>query len=350
MGLAHDFARVWNASAIDNIDRKRLLGLLVEDTTLTREGYRVNIGLRLRGGKTHTLQAELPRPYCMEMERIPSNEVMLELEALVNAAWDNRAAAQELNRRGHRDAQGAPFLERRIQGFRKRRNWPGCTELHRTRLREQGYVDARDLASSMGTTGRQFVNGPTASRGSKPAASLLASETSPCTGSCPPHRCHVPTRLRNRWARLPAGPAQWRNSPVPCALEPLRTDAGDHHEPGVPRRASSAARMRCSAVWPVTAPSSRPAPTAGASGTEARSVPGSTGNHHDKGERRWLLMPPKNSAATASDARPACRRSVTGGPWTAARNHNAGNPPDVVCRLPGVVRQAPEKPARHNSR
>ncbi len=150
MGLAHDFARVWNASAIDNIDRKRLLGLLVEDTTLTREGYRVNIGLRLRGGKTHTLQAELPRPYCMEMERMPSNEVMLELEALVNAAWDNRAAAQELNRRGHRDAQGAPFLERRIQGFRKRRNWPGCTELHRTRLREQGYVDARDLASSMG--------------------------------------------------------------------------------------------------------------------------------------------------------------------------------------------------------
>ena len=150
MGLAHDFARVWNASAIDNIDRKRLLGLLVEDTTLTREGYRVNIGLRLRGGKTHTLQAELPRPYCMEMERMPSNEVMLELEALVNAAWDNRAAAQELNRRGHRDAQGDPFTERRIQGFRKRRNWPGCTELHRARLREQGYVAARDLASSMG--------------------------------------------------------------------------------------------------------------------------------------------------------------------------------------------------------
>ena len=150
MDLARDFARVWNAPTTSNVDRKRLLALLVEDATLTREGYQATIGLRLRGGKTHTLQVDLPRPHYVTMLRMPCNEVMIELEALVIAAYDNDAAAEELNRRGHRDAQGDPFTARRIQGFRSTRNWPSSTELHRAKLREQGYVSERELASSMG--------------------------------------------------------------------------------------------------------------------------------------------------------------------------------------------------------
>ena len=37
MDLARDFGRVWNAPTTSNVDRKRLLALLVEDATLTRE-------------------------------------------------------------------------------------------------------------------------------------------------------------------------------------------------------------------------------------------------------------------------------------------------------------------------
>ena len=151
MELARDFGRVWNAPTTSSVDRKRLLALLVEDATLTREDYRATIGLRLRGGKTHTLQVDLPQPRHVTMQRLPRDEqVMRELEALVNAAYDNDAAAEALNRRGHRDAQGDPFTARRIQRFRSTRNWPSSTELQRARLREQGYLSEHELAASMG--------------------------------------------------------------------------------------------------------------------------------------------------------------------------------------------------------
>ena len=54
--LTQDFERVWNASDTKNTDRKRLLGLLIEDVTLTRDGYEVLIELCMRGGKTLTLK------------------------------------------------------------------------------------------------------------------------------------------------------------------------------------------------------------------------------------------------------------------------------------------------------
>ena len=149
--LARDFGRVWNAPTTSNVDRKRLLALLVEDATLTREGYRATIGLRLRGGKTHTLGVELPQPYYEKRRRMPHDEdVRLEIKALVDQGDDNDAVAEELNRRGRTDAQGDLFTARCIQEFRSNWNWPSCTELHRARLREQGYVSENELASTMG--------------------------------------------------------------------------------------------------------------------------------------------------------------------------------------------------------
>ena len=38
-----DFERVWNAAGTENADRKRLLGHLIEDATLTRDGSKVKI-------------------------------------------------------------------------------------------------------------------------------------------------------------------------------------------------------------------------------------------------------------------------------------------------------------------
>ena len=149
--MARDFGRVWNAPTTGNVDRKRLLALLIEDATLTREGYRATIGLRLRGGKTHTLEIELPKPYFVKRQRMPHDEeARLEIKALVDQGHDNDTVAEELNRRGRSDAQGEPFTARCIQELRGKRNWPSCTELHRNKLREQGYATEKELASKMG--------------------------------------------------------------------------------------------------------------------------------------------------------------------------------------------------------
>ena len=61
--LTRDFEQVWNAPETGNTDRKRLLGHLIEDATLTRDGYEVTIELRMRGGRSLALETlHLPRP------------------------------------------------------------------------------------------------------------------------------------------------------------------------------------------------------------------------------------------------------------------------------------------------
>ena len=84
--------------------RKRLLNLLVEDATLTRQGYRAHIGLRLRGGKTWALgPVDLPKPRSTVVRRHASNAVLSELKTLRRAGAGDASAAEELNRRGHRE-------------------------------------------------------------------------------------------------------------------------------------------------------------------------------------------------------------------------------------------------------
>ena len=41
--LGNDFGLIWNADATTNEDRKRLLSLLIEDITLLRDGYQVEV-------------------------------------------------------------------------------------------------------------------------------------------------------------------------------------------------------------------------------------------------------------------------------------------------------------------
>ena len=72
--LTRDSEQVWNASETGNTDRKRLLGHLIEDATLTRDGYEVTIELRMRGGRSLVLETlHLPRPIAQIRKTAPRN-------------------------------------------------------------------------------------------------------------------------------------------------------------------------------------------------------------------------------------------------------------------------------------
>ena len=149
--LANDFGRVWNAPATGNADRKRLLGLLLEDVTLTRQGYRARIGLRLRGGKPWTLgPVDLPKPRSTVVRRHASDAVLVELETLLCEGVDDATVAAQLNQRDHRDSRGDVFTRRTVYGIRKRLGWRSGLDRRRQRLRERGYVDATELAAQLG--------------------------------------------------------------------------------------------------------------------------------------------------------------------------------------------------------
>ena len=101
--LAADFARVWDAPATGNADRKRLLRLLVEDVTLTRDGYEVIVALRLRGGKALQLDVDLPRPPGLKRPLCPATLALLDDTLDTHS---DAEAADVLN------AAGFPALER----------------------------------------------------------------------------------------------------------------------------------------------------------------------------------------------------------------------------------------------
>ena len=115
--LTLDFEQVWNASETGNTDRKRLLGLLIEDATLTRDGYEVTIDLRMRGGRSLTLgPLHLPRPMAQIRKTPP--ETITGLDRLLETHTDE-ATARELNRSGFRNWKGEPFTAKRVRSTRR---------------------------------------------------------------------------------------------------------------------------------------------------------------------------------------------------------------------------------------
>ena len=146
--LASDFAQVWDASGTDNADRKRLLGLLVEDVTLTRDGYEASIALQLRGGKALELDpVRLNRPPHLKRPLCPAT--VAALDTALDTHSDTEAA-EILNQAGHRRWNGAPFTVRHVYRLRERANLKGHGERRQFRLRAQGYLTAGELAPQLG--------------------------------------------------------------------------------------------------------------------------------------------------------------------------------------------------------
>ena len=118
---------------------------------MTRSGYQVEVGLRLRGGHTHELApVDLPRPRASVIRRHASNEALVELDALLEAGYDDIRAAEELDLREHRDSLGGRFNASRIRNIRLRNNMPGGLERQREKIRAKGYKTAKELAAELG--------------------------------------------------------------------------------------------------------------------------------------------------------------------------------------------------------
>lgn len=155
--LANDFGPVWSAEETTNEDRKRLLGLLIEDITLIRSGNQVEAKLRLRGGRTHELPpVDLPRRRAAIARRDASSQVRAELEILLEAGYSDRSVAQKLNQCGHRDSRGDAFTQKSIFRIRRRHNMKNGIRRQRDQLRKRGYQNGRELASELGINCREL--------------------------------------------------------------------------------------------------------------------------------------------------------------------------------------------------
>ncbi|WP_287306690.1 hypothetical protein [Mesorhizobium sp.] len=108
--LAADFPRIWNDERTGAVERKRMLGLLIEDVTLLVD-EQVNIHIRWRGGRTQSLSVARPRPMSV-IRKTPAQVVAL-MNALLETDNDQQIAAR-LNELGHRNWRGEPFTLKKV--------------------------------------------------------------------------------------------------------------------------------------------------------------------------------------------------------------------------------------------
>lgn len=142
LSLAKEFPRIWNDPCTDSSERKRMLGLLIEDVTLM-QGDPTAVHVRFRGGHTTTLS--VPRPQLPARASKVPPEVIQELDQLMEGCPDSEAAAR-LNTLGYRNWLGKPFNAKRVANLRLRAGIKTRFE----RLRARGFLTAREVAQQLG--------------------------------------------------------------------------------------------------------------------------------------------------------------------------------------------------------
>ena len=142
LSLAKDFPRLWKDARTTFTERKRMLGLLVEDVTLVA-GEKIAVHVRFRGGATESLTVPRP-PTAIELRRTRA-EAVRRLDQLLEERTDGEAA-DSLNAEDLLSGTGKRFTRRMVIHLRYRYRLPSFA----ARLRAQGWMKADVLGRRLG--------------------------------------------------------------------------------------------------------------------------------------------------------------------------------------------------------
>jgi hypothetical protein len=140
--LAQDFPRLWMDPRTSAVERKRMLGLLIEDVTLI-SGKQVNLSIRWRGGRTQSLQV-LKTPPIAQIRKTQAHVVQIIDGLLETSSYEEIAA--KLNELGHRNWRGDLFTKNKINAVCHAYGLKG----RYARLRERGLLTTAEVAKQLG--------------------------------------------------------------------------------------------------------------------------------------------------------------------------------------------------------
>ena len=144
LSLATDFPAVWADPNTPARERKRMLGLLIEDVTLIKQAQ-ITAAVRFRGGATTTLT--LPRPLTMQQLRATHDDVRRQIDALLDEYTDAQVA-RVLNERTLRTGAGEAFDDVSVKWVRYAHRLKSLKQ----RLIESGWLTQRQMSSRLGLT------------------------------------------------------------------------------------------------------------------------------------------------------------------------------------------------------
>lgn len=142
LSLVKDFPAIWNDPQTPQRERKRMVGLLIEDVTLVK-GDEITAHVRFRGGATTTLT--LPLPLNAWQGRMTSPHVVAQVDELLADHTDAKVASL-LNQRGVCTGADAPFTSDAVKWVRYSHGLKSLKE----RLREAGWLTTTEYAVKIG--------------------------------------------------------------------------------------------------------------------------------------------------------------------------------------------------------
>ena len=142
LSLVTDFPAAWGDPNTPQRERKRMLGLLIEDVTLIKQ-RQITAAVRFRGGATTTLT--LPRPLTAQQLRVTHDDVRRQIDTLLHEYTDAQVATM-LNERGLRTGADDAFDPSSIQWVRFSHKLKSL----RQRLLDAGWLTGKQIASQLG--------------------------------------------------------------------------------------------------------------------------------------------------------------------------------------------------------
>jgi DNA invertase Pin-like site-specific DNA recombinase len=142
LALATDFPAVWRDPRTSDRERKRMLALLIEDVTLTKQRH-VTVAVRFRSGVTKTLT--LPRPLTAQQLRATHPDVRQQIDALLDE-YSDAQVAHVLNERGLLTGAGDAFDATSVQWVRFSAKLPSL----KARLLAAGMLTTRQIGDKLG--------------------------------------------------------------------------------------------------------------------------------------------------------------------------------------------------------
>ena len=142
LALARDFPTLWRDPKLPHRERKRMVGLIIEDVTLVK-GEEVRVDVRFKGGATRTFTVPRTLPSWEEWKTPP--EVVAEIDRLLDDHTQGEVAAI-LNERGFASGQGRTFEGRRVGKIQRAYR----LKTRRARLHEAGWLSIEELAEKLG--------------------------------------------------------------------------------------------------------------------------------------------------------------------------------------------------------
>jgi hypothetical protein len=153
--MVQRFPEVWHHPQTAQRDRKRILGLIIEDVTLIKNKH-ITVAVRFRGNATTTLT--LPRPLTPQQQRITHEDVRQQIDALLDEYTDAQVA-HTLNERGLNTGAGAAFDADAVKWVR----FAHKLKTLKQRLLDAGWRTGRTMQSELGISrtalGRLRVQG-----------------------------------------------------------------------------------------------------------------------------------------------------------------------------------------------